>query len=40
MMAGQAATVTGLLQEQGSYQQIEIHADLAGIDRFALAYRI
>jgi len=38
MMAGQAQTVTALLQNQGSYCNIEIHADLAGIDRFALAY--
>jgi release factor glutamine methyltransferase len=39
MMAGQAEVVTTLLQQQGSYQEIRIHADLAGIDRFALAYR-
>ena len=39
MMAGQAGTVTKLLQNQGSYCNIEIHADLAGIERFALAYR-
>jgi release factor glutamine methyltransferase len=38
MMAGQAQTVTALLQNQGSYCNIEIHADLAGIERFALAY--
>lgn len=38
MMAGQAETVTELLQCQGSYCNIQIHADLAGIDRFALAY--
>lgn len=39
MMAGQAQTVAELLQTQGSYRNIEIHADLAGIERFALAYR-
>lgn len=39
MMEGQAQTVTSLLQNQGSYCNIEIHADLAGIERFALAYR-
>jgi release factor glutamine methyltransferase len=39
MMAGQAQAVTELLQNQGSYCNIEIHADLAGIERFALAYR-
>lgn len=38
MMAGQAQTVTQLLQNHGSYRNIEIHADLAGIERFALAY--
>jgi len=39
MMAGQAQTVTELLQKQGDYCNIEIHTDLAGIERFALAYR-
>lgn len=39
MMAGQASTVIELLRLQGSYYQIEIHPDLAGIERFALAYR-
>lgn len=38
MMAGQASTVAQLLQDQGSYENIQIHADLAGIERFALAY--
>lgn len=37
MMAGQAEAVRELLNQQG-YQRIEIHADLAGIDRFALAF--
>jgi release factor glutamine methyltransferase len=39
MMAGQAEAVTQLLQQQGAYRDIQIHADLAGIERFALAYR-
>ena len=39
MMAGQAQAVTELLQSQGSYCGIQIHADLAGIERFAIAYR-
>jgi release factor glutamine methyltransferase len=40
MMAGQAETVTRLLEEQGSYRAIEIHVDLNGIERFASAFRI
>ncbi|MDZ8184692.1 MAG: peptide chain release factor N(5)-glutamine methyltransferase [Nostoc sp. ChiSLP02] len=39
MMAGQADAVRELLQNQGSYCNIQIHSDLAGIERFALAYR-
>jgi release factor glutamine methyltransferase len=39
MMAGQAPVVTDLLEQQGSYCQIEIFSDLAGIQRFARAYR-
>ncbi|MHC5727986.1 MAG: protein-(glutamine-N5) methyltransferase, release factor-specific, partial [Nostoc sp.] len=39
MMAGQADTVRELLQNQGNYCNIQIHTDLAGIERFALAYR-
>lgn len=39
MMAGQAEAVSNLLEAQGSYREIQIHPDLAGIDRFALAYR-
>lgn len=39
MMAGQADAVTQMLQNQGSYCQIQIHADLAGIERFALAFK-
>ncbi|MDB9343974.1 peptide chain release factor N(5)-glutamine methyltransferase [Nodularia spumigena CS-586/05] len=37
MMAGQADTVRTLLEKQGSYCNIQIHADLAGIERFAIA---
>lgn len=37
-MAGQAIAVAALLQQQGSYDQIQIHPDLAGIDRFVLTY--
>lgn len=39
MMAGQADTVAQLLNSHGSYCNIQIFADFAGIDRFALAYR-
>ncbi len=39
MMTGQAEQVEAMLQKQGSYRNIKIFADLAGIDRFALAYR-
>lgn len=39
MMVGQAETVAALLHSQGDYHTIQIHADLAGLDRFALAYR-
>jgi release factor glutamine methyltransferase len=39
MMAGQAEAVSALLEAQGGYKQISIHSDLAGIERFALAYR-
>jgi release factor glutamine methyltransferase len=39
MMSGQADTVRELLQNQGSYCKIQIHADLAGIERFAVAYK-
>ncbi|MBW4578035.1 MAG: peptide chain release factor N(5)-glutamine methyltransferase [Tildeniella nuda ZEHNDER 1965/U140] len=38
-MAGQAIAVAALLQQQGNYDQIQIHPDLTGIDRFVLAYR-
>lgn len=39
MMAGQGEQVAKLLQEQGEYQNIQIIDDLAGFDRFVLAYR-
>ncbi|MEH2068806.1 MAG: peptide chain release factor N(5)-glutamine methyltransferase [Nostoc sp.] len=39
MMAGQADTVRELLQNQGNYCKVQIHTDLAGIERFALAYK-
>ncbi|MBD2445144.1 peptide chain release factor N(5)-glutamine methyltransferase [Dolichospermum sp. FACHB-1091] len=37
MMAGQAETVVELLENHGSYSHISIHADLTGIERFAVA---
>lgn len=40
LMAGQAQTVAALLHDQGSYRNITIHSDLAGIERFVLAYRL
>lgn len=40
MMAGQAESVSRLLEEQGNYQAIEIHTDLSGIERFASAFRV
>lgn len=39
MMAGQADIVRDLLAQNGNYCNIEIHQDLAGIERFALAQR-
>ena len=39
MMVGQANEITALLSAQGSYDRITIQKDLAGIDRFAIAYR-
>jgi release factor glutamine methyltransferase len=39
MMVGQAKAVTEILQRVGKYRDIEILSDLAGIERFALAYR-
>jgi len=40
MMAGQAEQVAQMLQSHGSYGEVQIFSDLAGIDRFALAYRL
>ena len=39
MMAGQAEAVVTMLLEQGDYHKIEVISDLAGIDRFVLAYK-
>jgi release factor glutamine methyltransferase len=39
LMAGQAPTVAALLAQQGNYQHLQIFTDLAGIERFVLAYR-
>ncbi|WP_168491170.1 peptide chain release factor N(5)-glutamine methyltransferase [Anabaena sp. UHCC 0253] len=39
MMAGQADIVKELLENNGNYCHISIHADLAGIERFAIAYK-
>ena len=40
MMAGQASAVADLLENHGSYRDVQIFADLAGVDRFAIAYRL
>jgi release factor glutamine methyltransferase len=40
MMRGQAASVKEFLQSNGQYTNIQIHADLAGIERFVFATRI
>jgi release factor glutamine methyltransferase len=40
MMMGQADAVSTLLRESGDYNNIQIHSDLAGIQRFAQAHRI
>ena len=39
LMDGQAETVAQILEQQGQYHQIQIHRDLSGIQRFALAHR-
>lgn len=39
IMAGQADLVVNLLKNEGSYRNINIYQDLAGIERFILAYR-
>lgn len=38
IMAGQGEAVAGLLEAQGSYSRIKIIPDLAGFDRFVIAY--
>ena len=40
MMSGQDQAVEELLIHQGQYHQVQIHPDLAGIPRFAQAFRI
>jgi release factor glutamine methyltransferase len=40
MMRGQAASVKELLQSNGQYTNIQIHTDLAGVERFVLTTRI
>lgn len=40
LMAGQAPQVAQLLTDQGHYKEIKILQDLAGIERFVLAYRV
>jgi release factor glutamine methyltransferase len=37
MMQGQAEIIHQLLKNQGSYENIQIHRDLAGIERYAIA---
>lgn len=39
MMAGQAQDVVAMLSAQGDYRDFEVIQDLAGIERFVLAYR-
>ncbi len=39
LMAGQAAAVRQLLEQNGNYQNIQVHPDLASIERFIRAYR-
>jgi release factor glutamine methyltransferase len=40
LMAGQAPAVAQLLADQGQYREIQIHLDLAGVERFVSAFRI
>jgi len=40
MMAGQAEQVSNLLRQNGNYDNIQIHRDLAEIERFAISCRI
>lgn len=37
LMAGQAEAVVALLTRQGCYEQVQVHPDLAGIERFVSA---
>ena len=39
IMAGQADTVKDMLKDNGCYHDIQVFKDLAGIERFVLAYR-
>lgn len=39
LMAGQAPRVVELLEENGHYHKIQVFQDLAGIERFVLAFR-
>lgn len=39
MMAGQGEAVAEILRSQGNYHSVQIIPDLAGLDRFAIAYR-
>ena len=39
MMIGQADAVREMLIRQGEYENVQIHPDLSGIDRFAVAYK-
>jgi release factor glutamine methyltransferase len=40
MMMGQGRAIEELLLARGSYDRIEIHKDLAGIERFVTAYKL
>ena len=40
LMAGQAASAVALLETNGNYRDVQIHQDLAGIERFVSALRI
>jgi release factor glutamine methyltransferase len=39
MMAGQGDDVRAILAETRQYRDVQIDADLAGLDRFALAFK-
>jgi release factor glutamine methyltransferase len=39
MMAGQAEAVVDLLEANGHYRDVRVYPDLAGIDRFGVAFR-